>query len=627
MNDKKFAFILCSNDEYYRQECFNYLSLLHIPEGYEIDTLVIPDARSMAAGYNEGMQASDAKYKIYVHQDVFIRHRDFLHDILDIFTSDAQVGMIGMVGAPKLHFTGVMWDDTRVGHFYRLEKINESMGYDTIVPIYEGTTDVEVIDGLLMITQYDLPWREDVFDGWDFYDVSQCLEMRRAGYRIVVPGQKKSWYIHDSGVAHIGDAYEHYRKKLLVAYPDFFPPKKHFLCCYTDVVNCTHIPWGLLELGHEVSIEEKEVHIQDYVERDKDDFAERLMHHRCDYVITFDLSPEIAQACYEKNIPYIAWAYDSPLKELNGWFAQYPTTHAFCMDKKELKRLKAEGKQHVHLEYMHLAGNVTRMQGLIINKEDEKKFGHEIAMVANLYDKGIYRGVLKSIKNKPDISAEERARLITQIDDFIEGMTGDWHRDGSVFDRLPEEVAATLASVSTDAKLSFDIPNRRYYESILAREITHRDRVRVLKTLSKLYDVHLYTTSKIGIPSKVTVHGHADPYTEAPKVYHLSKINLNISLRSIETGTPLRVFDVMSVGGFMLSNFQSELADLFVVDKEIVLYESMDEMLDKIKYYLKHETQRQRIAIAGYEKVKRCYSYPTVLKKMIDIVDAARGPQ
>ncbi|MDR0220561.1 MAG: glycosyltransferase, partial [Lachnospiraceae bacterium] len=105
------------------------------------------------------------------------------------------------------------------------------------------------------------------------------------------------------------------------------------------------------------------------------------------------------------------------------------------------------------------------------------------------------------------------------------------------------------------------------------------------------------------------------------KVFHLSKINLNISLRSIETGTPLRVFDVMSVGGFMLSNYQRELEDLFEVDKEIVLYESLEEMKEKIAYYLGHEDERKRIALAGWEKVKKHYSYPRVLEKMIAVVD------
>ncbi|MCL2252826.1 MAG: glycosyltransferase [Lachnospiraceae bacterium] len=621
---EKITFIMCTNNEAYLNECFNYLSLLNIPERFAIDTLVIPDAKSMTAGYNEGMNASDAKYKIYLHQDTFIRNQNFLSDIIEIFRRDASIGMIGTMGAVKLSSTGVMWNERRIGNFYRLNQMKEMEPELEIDILTEGLMEVEVVDGLLIATQYDIPWREDIFDGWDFYDVSQCLEFRRRGYQIVIPGQEKAWCIHDCGIPYIGDAYERYRRKLIAAYSEFFPPVKRFLYTVTDVVHSKHIPWGLIELGHEVCIEKKEVHIQEYDEQDKDDFAERLRDHYADYVITFDLSPEIAQACHEVGVPYIAWAWDSPLKELNGWFAMYPTTFAFSMDKKEMERMKAEGKGHAHLNYMHLAANVTQMSGLIITKEDEKKYRHDIALVASLYESAYYESYPRAL-SRPDIPKELKERTMRDIDEYLDKMVLNWHRDSSVFDLLPEETAEIIADARVDAFKSFNIPNRRFYEASLARIITHRDRVRVLKELSKLYDVHLYTWSKRCIPKKVIVHDPVNSYVDAPKVYHLSKINLNITLRSIETGVPLRIFEIMSVGGFVMSNYQKDLTELFVPDKEIVLFESMEELLEKVKYYLSHEKQRAKIALAGYNKVKRCYTYPQILEKMIKIVDESKN--
>ena len=83
VNDKKICFIACVNNERLWKECLVYIDRLIIPEGYKVDVLAVWDAKSIAAGYNEGMQASDAKYKIYLHQDVFItdlyfwKFRDF----------------------------------------------------------------------------------------------------------------------------------------------------------------------------------------------------------------------------------------------------------------------------------------------------------------------------------------------------------------------------------------------------------------------------------------------------------------------------------------------------------------------------------------------------------------------
>ena len=97
MNDKKICFIICSTSRLYTEECLHYINHLNVPEGYQVDALTVEDAKSMAAGYNEAMQASDAKYKVYLHQDVFIINHDFIKDVLEIFQKDSQIGMIGAV--------------------------------------------------------------------------------------------------------------------------------------------------------------------------------------------------------------------------------------------------------------------------------------------------------------------------------------------------------------------------------------------------------------------------------------------------------------------------------------------------------------------------------------------------
>lgn len=216
MNDKKFCFIICSNDRLYAQECLYYINQLHIPKDYEIDALTIEDAHSMTAGYNEGMRYSDAKYKVYLHQDVFIVNRNFLQDCLDIFQKDEKIGMIGNVGAEKLPASGIMWDVDRFG------KVYEQHNYETVLLSNDIQTgkeymEVEAIDGFLMVTQYDIPWREDLFDGWDFYDCSQSMEFIRQGYKVVVPCMGEPWCVHDCGFVNL-ENYEKSRKKFVVEY-------------------------------------------------------------------------------------------------------------------------------------------------------------------------------------------------------------------------------------------------------------------------------------------------------------------------------------------------------------------------------------------------------------------------
>lgn len=207
MDNQQFCFIICYNDTVFLAECLLYIGQLIIPEEYTIDIITIAEADSMTTGYQASMKASNAKYKIYLHQDVFILNKNFLQDTLQIFLQTPSIGMLGMVGTTKLPESAVMWESkNRVGAL-RSCSLNTTDDYFDIPiknKIYEQVT---AIDGLLMMTQYDINWREDLFDGWDFYDISQSLEFQRAGYCIAVPYQKSPWVLHDCGFLHLKNYY------------------------------------------------------------------------------------------------------------------------------------------------------------------------------------------------------------------------------------------------------------------------------------------------------------------------------------------------------------------------------------------------------------------------------------
>ena len=105
-----------------------------------------------------------------------------------------------------------------------------------------------------------------------------------------------------------------------------------------------------------------------------------------------------------------------------------------------------------------------------------------------------------------------------------------------------------------------------------------------------------------------------------PKIFKCSKINLNMTLRSIKSGIPQRAFDIMGCGGFLLSNYQPELAEYFIPGEDLVLYDSVDDLIQKIDYYLSHEEERLQIAKNGYEKVKRYHTYDTRLTEILNTV-------
>lgn len=219
MNERLFCFIICYNDIIFLEECLLYIDQLNIPEGYTTDIITVAEADSMTEGYQAGMEASNAKYKIYLHQDVFILNRSFLSDTLNIFLHNKNLGMLGMVGSKKMPKSGIMWDNkNRIGALRSCSLATVDDFFDIPMTCGRGNWEnVEAIDGLIMMTQYDIDWRKDLFHGWDFYDVSQSFEFRKAGYNIGVPYQEIPWVLHDCGFLNFSN-YNHEREIFVKEY-------------------------------------------------------------------------------------------------------------------------------------------------------------------------------------------------------------------------------------------------------------------------------------------------------------------------------------------------------------------------------------------------------------------------
>ena len=172
----------------------------------------------MAAGYNQAMRQSAAKYKVYLHQDTLIVHKNLAADLLALFT-DPGIGMVGAIGCRALPASGIWWDGRRtygrVLHACEAESIVDSELREPHGPY----VPVEAADGLFLATQYDIPWREDIFTGFHLYDTSQCLEFKRRGYKTVVPNQTAGfWCIHCPVEKPLDPKYKGYQKIFLKEY-------------------------------------------------------------------------------------------------------------------------------------------------------------------------------------------------------------------------------------------------------------------------------------------------------------------------------------------------------------------------------------------------------------------------
>ena len=171
-----------TNNSLYYEECARYISELIVPENMETDVLCITEAKEMAQAYNAAIDNSDATYKVYLHQDVFIYNKHFREEILEIFQTDDNVGMLGVIGGVKLPQDAVIWNAWNIGCTWVCDgKRAFPINYDR--DNAKRSMYVEAIDGMPMIAKYDIEWRKNLKLGWDFYDISQSVEFRRKGIK------------------------------------------------------------------------------------------------------------------------------------------------------------------------------------------------------------------------------------------------------------------------------------------------------------------------------------------------------------------------------------------------------------------------------------------------------------
>jgi spore maturation protein CgeB len=249
-----------------------------------------------------------------------------------------------------------------------------------------------------------------------------------------------------------------------------------------------------------------------------------------------------------------------------------------------------------------------------MTEEDFARYGADVSFVGSLYTEKCRYDAISS-------KLSERTRGF--VDGVIEAQL-KVYGGNFIPDVLTESVIQEIADADPLFYRGEDVyrDTDRYLAAhqYIGMKLAAVERQRTLAALSERFDVKLYTRSDASSLPKVHAMGGVSTFTEMPKVFHASKINLNITMRPIETGLSLRIWDVLGCGGFLLTNYQAELPEYFEIGKELEAYESAEELTQKVQYYLTHEEERVEIAIAGYKKAAAYHTYEMRLTEMIKIL-------
>lgn len=321
-------------------------------------------------------------------------------------------------------------------------------------------------------------------------------------------------------------------------------------------------------------------------------------------VFSVNYFPAVSNVCNRESVPYVSWIYDAPYVRLYSQTVLNPCNRVYVFDKETYIEFHNAGIDTVY--YLPLAVNtdrLDRMLGSIVPSEPDtlSDFRYDVSFVGAFYveENDYYDQMVSALPDfaKGYLDAVIAAQMKIQGYDFIEEVLGP------VIDDLYRAFP-----LDPDPK-GMESREYLYAQYVIDRRITTLDRIDLLCTAAKKHPVDIFTYIKDFTMSNVSNHGRVDYLSEMPFVFRQSRINLNISRRGIKSGIPLRAFDIMGSGGFLLSNFQADLLDDFVPGEDFVYYESKEDMLQKIDYYLEHEDERRAIAKNGHDKVAAGHTY------------------
>ncbi|WP_080658984.1 glycosyltransferase family protein [Butyrivibrio fibrisolvens] len=328
-----------------------------------------------------------------------------------------------------------------------------------------------------------------------------------------------------------------------------------------------------------------------------------------DFIFTTNYFPVVSEVCKKHNLPYVSWVYDSPPDIPDTSSMSYNTNRIFFFSRHDYEQFKTRiGSNNIY--YLPLAVNTDRLTKI---KCDHHKYDCDISFVGGLY----FSDTFLSLRR---IMSEEQQKFVDAVINVQLSHSGAGIIDASIDEAFTQRVCDIFLSRSPKAIQ----PSLEQLSFAMCCHITHIDRIGLLRLCgSKGYYTRLYTTKcseqdqHLLADSGVNILGPVLYEEEMPQVFRCSKINLNSTTRANRSGIPLRVVDVLGSGGFLITNHQDEMDDFFERDT-LVTYENLNEAVELIDYYMKHDDERDIISKRGYECAVSKFNYTDRLIKILD---------
>ncbi|MBQ9334560.1 MAG: glycosyltransferase [Lachnospiraceae bacterium] len=389
--------------------------------------------------------------------------------------------------------------------------------------------------------------------------------------------------------------------------------------------------------------------------------AEMILTHKPMFVFSINFFPYISDICERLHVMYVCVSVDCPVAELLSPAIRNSVNRVFLFDRRQYLEVADENPGHIyHLPLgvnplIHApgasttssSGNARHTGGTLTAPSD---YRYDVSFVGSLYsEKNPYAGIRGKLSSRVQGMCDGllAAQELLPGQDLMEavldvGGAGFASSDGSgertskdpdAAYRLVDELRNELEEHLPESLKGFEDPVRDIamfwgINSCLGGELTVRDRLMLLSSIAEsirdIGSMHLFTRSDTAlirqISPHIVCHGGVNTLNEMPSVFATSRININTTTRSIRTGLPQRIWDVLGCGGFLLTNAQEEIPEYLESGRHLDVYETPTDACEKVRYYLTHEDERQQIAANGYAEVMARHTIMDRVTSMISMI-------
>lgn len=375
---------------------------------------------------------------------------------------------------------------------------------------------------------------------------------------------------------------------------------------------------GLKELGHTVyevilEVENKSPSGQEIL----DAVVMGMEKSNADIIFSINYYPALSEIARVYKLLYYSWIVDAPVLELYSKTIKNRCNRVFIFDSELYREISVYNPYNIF--YLPLAADCDFYQNAIRNASlsDVEKYTHNITFVGSLYTEKCPYDKVKNLS--PKISGYLHGIMKAQ-----EKIYGYYFVEELLSDELVDEFVKNYDGYYLAGEEDLLTKKRTLAQFYIGNKITAMERVDTFKYLSEKFEVDIYTASDTKEIPKLKNHGTIMTHTKMPIVFNKSTINLNPTSKPIRSGIPLRIFDLLACEGFVLCNYQSDLLNEFLPGEELDIYSSIEELEEKIRYYLSHMDVCREIAHNGYEKVSKYHTYSLRLEQMFRLGEHRR---